>query len=129
MSADSSIKDPQTYQIIGAAIAVHKKLGCGFLESVYQRALQVEFDFLQIEYGREVKIPVKYWEKAAGDFQADFICYDSVIVELKALSNLSGIEDAQVLNYLKATGFERGLLLNFGKPSLEHKRFVNSYTH
>ncbi len=118
-------KDPQTHAIIGAAMEVHRTLGHGFLEPVYQEALALELSDRQIPFKREVELPVDYkGRRLACSYRADFICYESIIVELKALSALSGIEQAQVINYLKATGSRRGLLLNFGAPRLEIKRLV-----
>jgi GxxExxY protein len=119
------IRDKETYAIIGAAMTVHRELGCGFLEAVYQDALEKEFQHLSIPYRREVKLPVYYrGEQLNSYYQADFVCFDSVIVELKALQRLSGTEDAQVINYLKASNLRRALLLKFGKKSLKHKRLV-----
>ena len=121
-------RDPETYAIIGAAMAVHRELGCGFLEAVYQEALAEEFKFLKIPFEREKKIPVIYRDIILKTFyQADFVCYSSVIVELKALQQLSGIEEAQVINYLKATRLTRALLINFGTEKLEYKRLVLNY--
>ena len=118
-------KDKETYAIIGAAMTVHRELGCGFLEAVYQDALEKEFQHLNIPYAREAKLPVFYrGEQLNSYYQADFICFDSVIVELKALQRLSGTEEAQVINYLKASNLHRALLLNFGTRSLQHKRLV-----
>jgi len=111
--------------VIGAAMTVHRELGCGFLEAVYQDALEKEFQHLRIPYTREVNLPVFYrGEPLNSYYQADFICFDSVIVELKALQKLSGTEEAQVINYLKASNLHRALLLNFGSRSLQHKRLV-----
>ena len=100
-SADS--KDPQTYAIIGAAMRVHQELGFGFLEAVYQEAFERELQIQKIPYQREVELPVFYRDiKLNTYYKADFICFDTVIVELKALSNISGTEESQVINYLKA---------------------------
>jgi GxxExxY protein len=120
-------KDPRTYAIIGAAMEVHKHLGCGFLEPVYQESLTVELSERSVQYRREVELPVFYKRKKLNTmYRADFICFDSVIVELKALVGIGRTEEAQIINYLKATGFEVGLLLNFGAASLEYRRFAFS---
>ena len=119
--------DSRTYAIIGAAMEVHRRLGCGFLEAVYQEALAMELADQGIPYQREIEVPVVYKNRRlATSYRADFICYGAVIVELKALSALTGVEEAQVLNYLKATGQEVGLLLNFGAESLQYRRLVFS---
>ncbi|MBI5835509.1 MAG: GxxExxY protein [Armatimonadetes bacterium] len=119
-------RDPETYAIIGAAFEVHRVLGSGFLEAVYQDALQIEYGIRGIPYDREVQLPVVYKEvQLPSSYRADFVCYDEVIVETKALSKVGGIEESQVLNYLRATGYRRALLLNFGAKSLETKRFVS----
>lgn len=120
-------RDPQTYAIIGSAMEVHKHLGTGFLEAVYQEALMMEFTQRGIPFIREVELPIFYKTKPlAARYRTDFICFSSIIVELKALTHLGGVEEAQLINYLKATGLERGLLLNFGSRSLEYKRFARS---
>jgi GxxExxY protein len=119
--------DSQTYDIIGAAIEVHRELGCGFLEAVYQEALKEELSSRAIPYRAEVEMPIFYKSKRLKtSYRADFICNESVIVELKAISKVGDIETAQVLNYLRAGRIERGLLFNFGAKSLEHRRFVQS---
>lgn len=118
-------QDPKTYAIIGAAMEVHRQLGCGFLEAVYQEALAIELEGRAIPYQREVELPVFYKAQLLKPcYRADFICYDTVIVELKALTALGGIEEAQILNYLKAANLKTGLLLNFGAPSLQYKRYI-----
>ena len=120
--------DKQTYSIIGAAMAVHSQLGCGFLEPVYQEAFEKELVKRNIPYSREHKLPVLYdGEPLKAFYQADFICYEEIIVELKALYQLSGIEESQVINYLKASGLHRGLLLNFGTKQLEYQRLVLNF--
>ncbi len=117
----------QTYKIIGACMEVHRELGCGFLEAVYQEALEWEFKQQGIPYHREEPLPIYYKGNLLNkQYVADFICYDSIIVELKALSEFSNQHDAQVLNYLKATGNEIGLLVNFGTTSLEYKRLIKT---
>ena len=119
------MKDERTYKIIGAAIEVHKELGCGFLEAVYQEALEREFAIQRIPFKAQPIIQIRYKEQLLNKtYQPDFISYDEVIVEIKALAKLTGIEEAQLINYLKATGLKVGLLLNFGSKSLEYKRFV-----
>jgi GxxExxY protein len=127
MNADKTTRDPRTYAIIGACIEVHRVLGHGFLEAVYQEALAREFTGRGIPYAREVPLPIWYKGQTLDcSYRADFLCYGEVIVELKALARLCGIEEAQLINYLKATALEVGLLVNFGAPSLEYKRFVFS---
>jgi len=120
-----STKDPRTFEIIGAALEVHKELGTGFLEAVYQEALGIEFNLRKIPFKREIDLPVSYKNKTLSTgYRADFICYNDIIIELKAINQLSGKEESQVINYLKATNIETGLLLNFGGKSLEYKRFI-----
>ena len=118
-------KDPETFAIIGAAMEVHRELGRGFLELVYQTALALEFQERGIPFKAEVALPVRYKGKLLTCvYRADFICFENVLVETKAISKLTSADDAQLINELKATGLYRGLLLNFGAASLEHKRLV-----
>jgi len=115
----------EVYKITGAAMEVHSELGCGFLEAVYQEALELEFQFRKIPYRREAKLDIYYKDILLKKYyEADFICYDKIIVELKALSGLTSEHESQLLNYLKATNLRVGLLINFGKQSLEYKRMV-----
>ena len=121
-------RDPQTYAIIGAAMEVHRELGCGYLEPVYVEALEIELGIRRIPYRREVSLPITYKGHVLKKFyRVDFICHDEVLVELKALQSLGPIEDAQLINYLCAAKRSRGLLLNFGTRSLEYKRRVWRY--
>lgn len=104
---------------------VHKNLGCGFLEAVYQEALEIEFKVNNISFLKEAPLKVlykgKYLEKT---YCADFVCYDKIIVELKATKSIEAVHEAQIMNYLKATGYKLGLLINFGEQSLNYKRIV-----
>lgn len=123
--AINQIRDPQTYAIIGAAMEVHRELGRGFLEAVYQEALAIEFSVRSIPFEREVMLPVHYkGEVLACSYRADFIAFREVIIEIKAIKQLTDIERSQAINYLRATGYTRALLLNFGSASLEYERIV-----
>ncbi|MCP4416071.1 MAG: GxxExxY protein [Chloroflexi bacterium] len=116
-----------THEIIGAAMEVHRTLGYGFLEEVYENALAHELNLRGIKFETQKQLPVIYKEIKVGHYIADMIVEEVVVLELKALSKgLAKKHHAQIINYLVATGIKVGLLLNFGKPSSEHKRFVKS---
>ena len=104
---------------------VHRQLGHGFLEAVYQEALAVELTAREIPFQREVILPIRYKGQILQcGYRADFICFGEIVVELKAISRLTGTDEAQTINELKATHLNRALLINFGVPSLEYKRLV-----
>jgi GxxExxY protein len=103
---------------------VHKELGIGFLEIIYKDALEVEFKARNIPYVRESGIPVYYKNKQLRTFNADFILYEKIILEVKAVSKMIDDHERQVLNYLKCSNMRLGLLVNFGAKSLEQKRFI-----
>lgn len=113
-----------THSIIGAAMQVHRVLGPGFLESVYEEAFAHELRLRGISYERQARLVVQYKDITAGDFRADVLVDGKVIVELKAIRALTQIEEAQLLNYLKGTGHRVGLLFNFASASLEYKRRI-----
>ena len=119
------IKDELTYKIIGCAMKVHKILGNGFQEVIYQRALEIEFERAGIIFGREVDHPIFYRGVEVGTRRADFIVESRVVVELKALIALEDVHIAQAKNYVVAYDFEIGLLINFGAQSLEYRRLFN----
>ena len=118
----------ESYDIIGAAIEVHKQLGCGFVEPVYQEAFAEELKLRKIPFEQEKVFTVTYKGKVLPkEFRADFVCYNQIIVELKAVSEFAEEHYVQVYNYLKASGMQLGLLINFGKTSLEYKRLPASH--
>ncbi len=119
------IKKDLTASIIGAALEVHSILGNGFLEAVYQDALAIEFEKRKIPFVREKQIQIQYKGiTLSKTYIADFVCFDEIIVELKALSATTKEHHSQILNYLKASNCKIGLLLNFGERSLKPNRFV-----
>ena len=127
---DADKRDSKTYRIIGAAMETHRTLGAGFLEAVYQEALAVEFDRQDIAYRREAPIKITYKSRLLSiGYRVDFLCFDSIIVEIKALARLTTIEEAQIINYLKSSELDIGLVLNFGATRLEYKRFALSQIH
>ena len=127
---DNSIvgRDPRTYAIIGSGMEVHSVLGPGFVEPVYAHALLIEFRARGVPALTEVPFPIKYKDHTLPThYRADFVCFESVIVEVKAMSaKTGGIEAAQMINYLRASGLQHGLLFNFGRGKLEYRRFILS---
>ena len=123
--------DPESYAVISAAMEVHRCLGHGFLEPVYRDAMRRELSLGAVPFTAEVSFPIHYkGQELSVCYRTDLVCYSTVIVELKALRSLGGPEESQVLNYLKASGLTRALLLNFGAPRLEVRRYVsNNLSH
>ena len=116
--------EEETYQIIGAAMKVHSILGPGFTEKVYQEALAIEFAERGIPFSLEKEIHAVYMVVVLqGTFIPDFICYDKIIVELKAIKELDDVHRSQAINYAKVAGYQLSLLINFGQSSLEKERF------
>lgn len=113
-----------TSKIIKCAFEVQNNLGCGFLEKVYHKALLYEFQETGLNVKSEKAIRIFYKDKEIGTYVADFVIEDKVIIEVKTVEFLSKVHTAQVLNYLKATKYEVGLILNFARPKLEYKRVV-----
>ena len=117
----------EVYSIIGAAMEVHTTLGCGFLEPVYQEALEIEFSKRNIPNIPQKQLSIYYKDNLLKKtYIADYIAFEKIVIEIKAISHLSSLEEAQLLNYLKATDHEVGLLINFGAESLQWKRMVMS---
>ncbi|GAB3415211.1 GxxExxY protein [Niabella aquatica] len=129
-SGEILFKD-ESYMIVGACMRVHSALGPGFLESVYMEALEKEFGRVGIVFEREKKLQVMFDGIILKKyFKADFLCYNEIIVEVKAMSVLIQREEKHVLNYLRASNKKLGILVNFGEPSLKYKRILNSrYSH
>lgn len=115
-----------TYKIIGCAMEVHKHLGNGFQEVVYQRALSIEMKMQGIEFSREHEMELEYKGYNIGTRRVDFFVENTIMVEIKALINLEDVHLAQAMNYVEAYNLEIGLLINFGSKSLQHKRVHNN---
>lgn len=118
----------ETYKIRGAIFEVYKEMGCGFLESVYQECLELELKQQGIPFFAQYEVSLSYkQEELKQKYKPDFLCFDNIVVEIKAVKELTNKHQAQVINYLKATGVEIGLLVNFGShPSVEIKRLIYS---
>jgi GxxExxY protein len=115
-----------TSKIIGCAMTVHKALGNGFQEVIYQKALDIELRLATISFTRECEMPIFYRQQQIGVRRVDFLVEGIISVELKAISKLEGVHFAQAINYLEAYNLEIGLLINFGEGSLNFKRFTNN---
>lgn len=117
----------EVYHIIGAAMEVSNELGCGFLEAVYEEALKLEFEKKEIPFISQKEIEIIYKGQVLNKkYYADFLCFNSIIVEIKAIKRLTEIEEAQILNYLKSTHLPLGILINFGSTKLEWKRYAST---
>ena len=116
----------ESYRIVGACFEVYKEMGCGFLEAVYQECLEMEFLAQEIPFKPQAELFLSYKGRPLKQrYVPDFICFDKIILEIKAVSELADLHRAQIQNYLKATGHKLGLLVNFGHyPKLEHERIV-----
>jgi len=121
------MEDQLTEKVIGAAMEVHRGLGPGFLEVVYGNAMAIELERAGIDFEREPRLDVRYRDQIVGEFRADFVVEGTLIVELKAVETLSKAHEVQTVNYLAATGFGIGLLINFGSQSLQMKRKFREY--
>ena len=117
----------ESYSIIGACFEVYKEKGNGFLEAVYQECLSIEFSEQQIPFVEKPRLQLQYkGYKLEKEYEPDFLCYDKIIVEIKAVKHLTDEHRAQVINYLKTAGMQLGLIVNFGHyPRIEYERFVN----
>ena len=124
MDDDKIVYRELSFKIVGCALAVHKSLGPGFPETVYERALEVEFKKEGLRYERQRVFRVVYEEKPVGDFRADFVVEDKVILELKALTEMPKVFERQLHSYLQVSGLRLGILINFGREKLETKRIV-----
>ena len=128
-SIDKIVYKEESFKIIGACMKVHRLLGAGFLEAVYEEALEKEFKIQNIPFKKQVKLELFYDnQKLQKHYRADFVCYDTIILEIKAVAQIPIAFNAQLKNYLKCTKMELGMLINFGTPSLTYKRILNSNT-
>ena len=127
MNADERRLDDITKRVIGCAYAVSNTLGAGFVEKVYERALVVELRAAGLDIAQQHAMTVRYRGIVVGDYVADLVVANEVIVEIKAIKSLDDVHAAQCMNYLKATGLRVALLLNFGKPRVEIRRIVQGF--
>ncbi len=122
---DDLIYRDECYQIVGCCMEVHKLLGCGFKEAVYQEALEREFVDNDMDFEREKRLKIQYKGiPLKKEYSPDFVCFSKIVLELKAVSELTDIHHAQLFNYLRASKLRLGLLVNFGTTSLQFKRFI-----
>ena len=124
MKSNKILHKELSYKIIGLAMEVYNKLGYGFLEKVYENALMILFQREGIQAEQQVPIKVYFERKIIGDYVADILVENKIILETKSVENIIDVHRAQVLNYLTATGFHLAIILNFGKEKLEFERFV-----
>ena len=125
-AANKILYKEESFAIIGACMKVHRSLGAGFLEAVYEEALEREFQNLKIPFERQVKLDLYYDnKKLTKQYRADFICHNEIIIEIKAVALIPTAFYAQLQNYLKCTNIELGMLINFGTSSLTYKRMIN----
>jgi len=125
-SSNKILYKEESFKIIGACMKVHRSLGAGFLEAVYEEAIEKEFQTQKIPFKKQVKLELFYDnQKLKKQYRADFVCYDTIILEIKAVSQMPIAFNAQLKNYLKCTKMELGMLINFGTPSLTYKRILN----
>ena len=125
MKINNFLYEDLTYKIIGIAMKVHKELGPGFLEAVYEEAMIVELTNEKIPFENQVQIEIKYQgRKLKKKYRADFIVDKRILIELKGINKLTKVDEACMINYLKATGIRVGLIINFGRSSLEWKRLI-----
>ena len=122
----SLVYEEETYKILGACFEVYKEKGCGFLEAVYQECLEIEFEIQRLPFQSRFELQLTYKERILKQkYIPDFICFGKIILENKAVTNLNDEHRAQVHNYMKATGYKVGLLVNFGHyPKVEHERII-----
>jgi len=124
---DNLIFKEEAYSIVGAAMNVSNILGCGFLEAVYQEALEIELTENNIPFEAQKEIRISYKNKILHkQYIVDFLCYKNIIVEIKAIKKIAEIEEAQLINYLKASKLPLGLIINFGTPKLDWRRYANT---
>ena len=118
-------RDPLSYDIIGVAMEVHRELGPGFLEAVYQEAMEIELRERKMPFVSQPQVKLHYKRFSMDKYyKPDFICFNTHVVEIKAESDMTAVDEAQIINVLKASRLQTGLLINFGQPSLKYKRFI-----